>query len=155
LQPNTGSGDFVADKVMAIVVMIGALCGGCGGLALAGLGGLVGGLGAAGAAGSAGQTGAAEAATVAAAGGITMVLGILFLILAVVAFIGAIGMLKTQRKGFNLTMISMALLTVLGIILMVTGGGAAQSIVGIVIDLAIAGYCWGRLNGKIGPANLV
>lgn len=146
MQPNTSS-DFVADKVMAILVLIGAVCGGCAGIGMLGFGGLAGAVGVAGASG-----GAEGSGQVATAGGLVMLLGILYLGLAVVAFIGAIGMLKSQRKGFNITMIVMGALAIVGVITMVAAGGGPQSIIGIAIDLLIAGYCWGRLNGKIGPA---
>lgn len=132
--------------------MIGGICGGCAGLGLVGLMGFVGAAGVAGAAGSAGQPGSTEAAQVAAVGGIGMLIGVLYLALGIAAFVGSIGMLKTQRKGFTITMIVMALLGVLSIVSMVTLQGGVQSIVGLVIDLGLAFYCWGRLNGKIGPA---
>lgn len=73
LQPNTSSsGDFVADKVMAILVFIGAACGLCAGAMLAGLSGMVGALGAAGAA----SGGGTEAGAVAGMGALGVVFGI-------------------------------------------------------------------------------
>jgi hypothetical protein len=149
LQPNTSSsGDFVADKVMAILVFIGAACGLCGGLMLAGFSGFVGAIGAAGAA----SGGGTDAGAVAGFGALGVVFGIAYIILAIVAVMGAIGMLQTKRKGFTQVMMVMgilALLTLVGLVMWHTGVGG---IIGLVIDLALAGYCWGRLNGKIGPA---
>lgn len=127
--------------------MIGSLCGGCFGLGVAGLGGLLGGLGLAGVAAGGGNAGANEAAAV---GGLTLALGIAYVAIGIVSFIGAILMLMGRRKGFSLTMIAMLALTVLSVVLAVTGGGGSM-FAGFIIDGALAYYCWGRLNGKIGP----
>jgi len=148
LQPNSGSGDFVADKVMAILVFIGAACGFCGGLLLFGIGGFAGAAGASGAA----SGGGAEAAAVAGFGAMGMLFGVGYIALAIAAIVGAIGMLKSTRKGLNLVMIVMGILAVLSIAGIVLFKSGAQGMVGTAIDLGLAGYCWARLNGKLGPA---
>lgn len=137
LQPNSGSGDFVADKVIGILMIVFSICGALAGLAVLGIGGLAAGVGAT------SQSGGQAVA----AGGMAMVIGILILAISVARIYAGIMMLKAARIGFMIGMITSLIAIALSLF-----SFSPQSIVSIVISGALAYYCWGRMNGKIGPA---
>lgn len=136
LQPNTGTTDFAADKVIGILMIIFSICGAFVGLAALGIGGLATAVGASGGGGDA-----------IAGGGMVMVVGILVLAISVARIYAGFKIFGAKRIGFMIGMITSLIAVVLALVSFST-----QSIISIVISLALAYYCWGRMNGKIGPA---
>ena len=139
LQPNVGSTDFAADKVIGILMIIFSICGAVAGLAVLGIGGAAAAIG--------GSAGGADGGSAVAAGGMAMIVGILILAISVARIFAGFKIFGAKRIGFMIGMITSIILIVLNLVQFSVG-----SIVGIAISVALAGYCWGRMNGKIGPA---
>lgn len=139
MQPNTGSTDFVADKVIGILMIIFSICGAVAGLAVLGIGGAAAAIG--------GSAGGADGGSAVAAGGMAMIIGVLILAISVARIYAGFKIFGAKRIGFMIGMITSVILILLNLVQFNVG-----SIVGIAISVALAGYCWGRMNGKIGPA---
>lgn len=154
LRPNVERGFILenshpADKPLGIIIMVlNAVCGvGLGLLAMVG-GAALGAMGGAAAAGSGASAGeaAAGAGAAAAAGGLVAILGVVSIILGIAGIAMGFGIMKSLRWGFTVGMIVSALNFIVNIFQL------PQGIIGMAISGAIAYFCWGRLNGKIGPA---
>lgn len=138
LQPNTGSTDFVADKVIGILMIIFSICGAVAGLAVLGIGGAAAAIG--------GSAGGADGGQVVAAGGMAMIIGILILAISVARIYAGFKIFAAKRIGFMIGLITSLVLVVLNLVNFSVG-----AMFSILISLFLGFYCWGRMNSKIGP----
>lgn len=130
-----GSGEYAADKVIGIILMILNGCGVIGGMLI-----LLG-------AGALGPTVEVEGKTIATAG--LGLLGGLVLLMSAVGIILGYGIMKSAKWGFIGGTVVFALNTISNVVQLREAGG--QGVVSLAIAAAGAVYCILRLTGSLGP----
>lgn len=134
--------DFVADKVIGILIMVLSVCGVIGGvMVMAGMGML------AAATSQAAQQGGQDAAGAAAAAGMFgmtgAILGFAIIAMCVVSIAVGFGIMKSAKWGFVLGSIWNGIGTVLNLV--------SFNVLGLLISGAILTYCILRMSGNVGP----
>jgi hypothetical protein len=135
---------FVADKILGIFIIIGAVCCGLVGLAAAGIIGLAGGF-----AGQAMTEGGATAQEAAAAtalfglGGVAV--AVIVMVISATNLAVGIGILKSARWGFLLGAI------VNGIWFLMQLPSLGENIFSAMFSLGVVVYCVLRITGNLGP----
>lgn len=120
-------------------MIIFSICGAVAGLAVLGIGGAAAAIG--------GSAGGRDGGQAVAAGGLAMILGILILAISIARIYAGFKIFAARRIGFLIGLVTSLILVVLNLVNFNVG-----SMLGILISLFLGYYCWGRMNGKIGPA---
>lgn len=129
------SGEFAADKVIGIILMILNTCGVLGGLML-----LLG-------AGALGPTIEVEGKAISTAG--LGLLGGIVLVMSALGIVVGYGIMKSLKWGFIGGAVVFAINTISNVVQLRDAG--AQGMIGLVIAAAGAVYCILRLTGGLGP----